>query len=126
MLPCFSVLTTALALFATLAVDLRGRHLLEIDGIELRGNAQPILFGGSTCNVLESDTSYEEKKQNHGARMDIWRLDFSVHNGSGPWLDHLIARHGIESEWPERTNWDGPEAASLPQIVEWANSTGHI
>ena len=96
MLPCFRGLTTALALFATLAVDLRGRQLLEIDAIELRGNAQLILFGGGTCNVLESDTSYEENKQNHGARMDIWRPDFSIHNGSGRWLDHLIARYGIE------------------------------
>jgi len=125
-LPCFRVLTTALALCATLAMDLRGRHLLEIDGIELRGNAQLILSGGGTCNVLESDTSYEEKKQNHGAQMDMWRLDFSVHNGSGRWLDHLIARYGIESEWPECTNWDAPEAVALPQSVEWANSTGHI
>ena len=126
MLPCFRILTTALVLSATLAVDLRGRQLLEIDGIELRGNAQIILSGGGTCNVLESDTSYEERKQNHGDPMDIWRLDFSVHNGSGRWLDHLIARYGIESEWPECTNWDGPEAGALPQSVEWANSNGHI
>ena len=92
MLPCFRVLTTALVLFAILPADLRGRQLLEGDGIELRGNAQLVQSGGGTCNVLESDTSYEERKQNHGAPMDIWRLDFSVHNGSGRWLDHLIAR----------------------------------
>ena len=97
-----------------------------MDGIELRGNAQLVLSGGGTCNVLESDTSYEERKQNHGAPMDIWRLDFSVRNGSGRWLDHLIARYEIESEWPECTNWDGPDTGASPQIVEWANSNGHI
>ena len=125
-LPCFRVLTTALVLFSTLAVDLQGRQLLEVDGIELRGTAQLVLSGGGTCNVLESDTSYEERKQNQGAPMDIWRLDFSVHNGSGRWLDHVIARYGIESEWPECTNWDGPETGAFPQSVEWANSNGHI
>ena len=125
-LSCLRVLTTALVLFATLTVDLRGRQLLEIDGIELRGTAQLVQSGGGTCNVLEPDTSYEERKQNHGSPMDIWRLDFSVHNGSGRWLDHLIARYGIESEWPECTNWDGPDAGEFRQIVEWANSNGHI
>lgn len=124
--PCFRVLATTLVLFAILAVDLRGRQLLEVDGIELRGTAQLVPSGGGTCNVFESDTSYEERKRNHGARMDIWRLDFSVHNGSGQWLDHLIARYEIESEWPECTNWDGPDTGAFPQSVEWANSNGHI
>ena len=124
--PCFRVLATTLVLFAILAVDLRGRQLLEVDGIELHGTAQLVLSGSGTCNVFESDTSYEERKQNHGAPMDIWRLDFSVHNGSGQWLDHLIARYEIESEWPECTNWDGLATGSFPQSVEWANSNGHI
>ena len=123
---CFTVLPTAFFLFATLAVDLRGQQLLEIDGVELRGNAQLILSGGGTCNVLESDTSYEEKKANHGAPMDVWRLEFSVHNRSGRWLDHLIARFQIEAEWPDCTNWDVPRSAQFAQILEWANSNGHI
>ena len=76
--------------------------------------------------MLESDTSYEEKKANHGAPMDIWRLDFSVHNGSGRWLDHLIAGFQIEAEWPDCTNWDGPDAGQFAQPIEWANSAGHI
>ena len=124
--PYFRVLATALVLFAALAADLRGRQLLEVDGIELRGTAHLVLPGGGTCNVLESDTSYEERKQHHGAPMDIWRLDFSVHNGSGRWLDHVIARYGIEAEWPECTNWDGPDAGAFPRSVEWASSAGHI
>ena len=116
----------ALVLFAAFAVEGHGRQLLEIDGVELRGDAQLVLSGGGTCNVLESDTSYEEKKANHGAPMDIWRLDFSVHNGSRRWLDHLIAGFQIEAEWPDCTNWDGPDAGQFAQPIEWADSVGHI
>ena len=123
---CLRVLTTALILFAALSVDARGRQLLEVDGIELRGIERLVLSGGGTCNVLESDTSYEARKDNHGAPMDIWRLDFSVHNGSGRWLDHLIARFQIEAEWPDCTNWDGPDAGQFAQPIEWADSAGHI
>ena len=122
----FRVLAAALVLLSLLAADVRGQTLLEIDGIELRGEAQLVMSGGGTCNVLESDTSYEAKKENHGAPMDIWRLDFSVRNGSGRWLDHLIAMFGIESEWPECTNWDGPDAGTFEQSIEWANSNGVI
>ena len=122
----FRVLTTALVLCGVLAADARGQQLLEVDGIELRGEAQLVLSGGGTCNVLESDTSYEDKQENHGAPMDVWRLDFTVRNGSGRWLDHLIARFQIASQWPECTNWDGPDAGSFPQNIEWADSIGTI
>ena len=120
------VLTTALVLCGVLAADAHGQQLLEVDGIELRGEAQLVLSGGGTCNVLESDTSYEDKQENHGAPMDVWRLDFSVRNGSGRWLDHLIARFQIASQWPDCTNWDGPDAGSFPQNIEWADSIGTI
>ena len=122
----YRVLTTALVLCGVLAADARGQQLLEVDGIELRGEAQLVMSGGGTCNVLESDTAFEAKKENHGAPMDIWRLDFSVRNGSGRWLDHLIARFQIESAWPDCTNWDGPDAAGFEQPIEWADSIGHI
>ena len=126
MAQCWRVLTTALIRFAILAVDARGQQLLEVDGIELRGDAQLVLSGGGTCNVLEADTSYEARKENHGAPMDVWRLDFTVRNGSGRWLDHLIARFQIDSAWPDCTNWDGPDAARFGQPIEWADSAGHI
>ena len=61
------VLTLALLLYPVLAPDARGQQLLEIDGIELRGEAQLVQSGGGTCNVLESDTAYEENQANHGA-----------------------------------------------------------
>ena len=111
--PCYRVLTATFVLFVTFAVEGRGQQLLEVDGVALRGVAQLVLSGGGTCNVVESDTSYEERKENHGAPMDVWRLDFSVHNGSGRWLDHLIALFDIDSTWPECTNWDVPEAGPV-------------
>lgn len=105
--------------------------LYDKDGIQLRGTAQLVQSGGGTCNVLESDTNFEEKQANHGAPMDIWRLDFSVHNGSPRWLDHLIARFQIASEWPECTNWDVPHATEFASqypsaLIEWGGSAGHI
>ena len=121
---CWRVLTTALIVCASLAGAARGQPLLEVDGVELHGNARLVVAGGGTCNVLEADTSYQARKENHGAPMDIWRLDFTVRNGSGRWLDHLIARYRIESAWPECTNWDGPDAAGQP--IEWAGSASHI
>ena len=111
---------------ALLAVDAPAQRLLETDGVELLGEAQLVMSGGGTCNVLESDTAYEAKKENHGAPMDIWRLDFSVRNGSGRWLDHLIARFQIDSEWPDCTNWDGPDATEFAEFIEWADSIGQI
>ena len=110
---------------AVFAVDAHGQRLLEADGVELLGEAQLVMAGGGTCNVLESDTAYEANKENDGAPMDIWRLDFSVRNGSGRWLDHLIARYQIDSEWPDCTNWDGPGAGQF-QPLEWADSIGFI
>ena len=124
--PRLRVPTIALVVCAALAVEGRGRQLLEVNGIELRGIEQLVLSGGGTCNVLESDTSYEEKKANHGTPMDIWRLDFAVRNGSGRWLDHLIARFQIEAAWPDCTNWNGPDAGQFAQPIEWADSAGHI
>ena len=111
MATCCRVLAAALFLCAALAADARGRQLLEVDGVELRGIKQLVLSGGGTCRVLE---------------MDVWRLDFAVRNGSGRWLDHLIARFQIEAEWPDCTNWDGPDGASFAQPIEWAASAGHI
>ena len=89
------------------------------------GTAQLVMSGGGTCNVLESDTAYDEKKEDNGAPMDVWRLDFSVRNGSGRWLDHLIARFQIESEWLDCTNRDGPGTGEF-QPLEWANSIDFI
>ena len=113
-----------------LATDVRAqRLLLEVDGVALFGEAQLVWPGAGTCNVLETDTSYETRKENDGAPMDIWRLDFTVRNGSGRWLDHLVATYGIASEMPECTNWDVADSVVVqyPFIpVEWGGSLGSI
>ena len=89
------------------------------------GVASARLEGRLLPAALTARTAYDEKKGNHGVPMDVWCLDFSVRNGSGRWLDHLIARFQIESEWPDCTNWDGPGAGEF-QPLEWADSIGHI
>ena len=130
-----SVLALALALLPLLAADARAQLLLEVDGIELHGTARLVRSGAATCNVLETDTQFEERQANHGAPLDLWRLDFSVRNGSGRWLNHVRAQYGIDSQSPACTNWDRPEADQLldsifPRIrgiaIGWAGTFGFI
>jgi len=103
------------------------QRLLETDGIELRGSARILEYAAGTCRVREqnhSDDEFERIKGNEGKPVDIWELVFSVHNGSGRWLDHLIARYGIESEWPPCTSWEVP--ATFDRSPVWGNDLGHI
>ena len=119
------VLIATMVLSVLFTTDAHGQRLLEIDGVELRGESLLVMPGGGTCNVLESDTSFEARQANDGASMDIWRLDFRVRNGSGRWLDHVMARYQVESEWPECTNWDRDRSAELPN-VEWTDTADFI
>ena len=119
-----------LALCLVTATAAHAELLLEVEGVELYGTARLVYPRNGTCNVLESDTSYEARKANHGAPMDVWRLDFSVRNGTGHWLDHLIARYRIASKWPECTNWTGPDPLEVSDLAatapHWAGSAGFI
>ena len=119
-----------LALCLVTAAAAHAELLLEVEGVELYGTARLVYPGSGTCNVLESDTSYEARKGNHGTPMDVWRLDFSVRNGTGHWLDHLIARYRIASKWPECTNWTGPDPLEVSDLAatapHWAGSAGFI
>ena len=111
-----------------------GQRLLETDGIELRGTARVVTYEASLCNVLEAshtEEEYERIKANHGQPLDVWQLDFSVYNGSGKWLDHLIALYSIESKWPDCTNWSGDGPGGGPSgtysgPVQWTGTAGHI
>ena len=111
-----------------------GQRLLETDGIELHGTARVVTYAASLCNVLEAshtEAEYERIKANHGQPLDVWQLDFSVYNGSGRWLDHLIALYSIESKWPDCTNWsgDGPgggPSGTYSEPVQWTGTAGHI
>ena len=86
----------------TLAVPSQAQRLLEQDGIQLRASARVVAYGAATCEIREGfagdDKAYDPANQ--GLPLDVWQLDFSVYNGSGKWLDHVIARYNIASEWP--------------------------
>ena len=111
------------------AADAGAQRLLSLEGIELRGSVRVVEYGAGECNVIErSETAveYERKRANHGQPLDIWQVDVAVYNGSGRWLDHVIARYQIESAWPPCTNWSQPAAGRYPALVEWAGAAGHI
>ena len=84
--------------------------LYEKDGVQLRGTARIVTENAATCQVLEeshTEASYEELKANDGQPLHVWRLDYSVHNGTGKTLSYLRADFDIESEYPPCTNWTG-------------------
>lgn len=111
-----------------LSTPSQARRLMEIDGIELRGTAQVVMYSAATCHIREQNHSaeeYERLKVNEGKELDLWRLEYSVYNGSGKALDHLIARYNIESQWPPCTNWNyNPEAPTTSAL--WSSQGGHI
>lgn len=124
-----SAVLLAVALVAPAAPGVRAQVLLERDGIELRGRATVVEGGAGTCFVSEereSAASYERKKGNDGERVDLWRMDFSVYNGSGEPLDHLVADYRIVSENPPCSDWSWPDAERHPGLIGWGNVAGLI
>ena len=93
--------------------------------MELHGRARLVMSGAGSCNVLETDTSYEEYKANHGAPMDVWRLDFSVRNGSGRWLDHLIAHFKIDIGMAGLHELERPGRGATPRPQPGGTPDGH-
>ncbi len=116
--------TTTLGLFLMVAAAANaqpsGQLLAADQGVELRGSVERVMPGGGTCHVSESDGSYEERRHNDGASMDLWRVDLQVRNGSGRWLDRLSAIALIDSEVPECTDWDAPTAGPFGPDVRWS------
>ncbi len=121
---------TALGLVTalTLAMPSHAQRLMEQNGIELRASARVVAYGAATCEIREGfagdDKVYDPA--NRGQPLDVWQLDFSVYNGSGKWLDHLIARYNIASEWPPCSSWDGPRAGTVDGSVDWSDTSGFI
>ena len=121
-------------LVLAMAAHASAQRLMETDGIELLGSVRVVTDAAATCNVVEAshtEAEYERIQANHGQPLDVWQLDFSVYNGSGRWLDHLIARYGIEAKWPDCTNWsgDGPgggPTGTYSEPVLWASTIGRI
>ena len=114
----------ALAVWGPLAHTVSAETLVEQEGIELSGSVRMVARGVGTCQVQEASHSeevYERIKANHGQPLDVWRLDYSVYNGSGKPLSSLSSHFQIESEWPPCTNWSGPEG-SYSKPVQWTGS----
>ena len=61
---------------------------------------------------------------NQDQPLHLWELEFSVFNGSGRALDHLIAYYDIASPWPPCTNWT--EQYEGLGYYEWVHPSGRI
>ena len=100
-----------------------GEILYQKDGISLEGSVRMVHRNAAICQVLEeneSAESYERTKSNHGQPLHVWRLDYSVLNGSGQALSDVTAHFQIEAQWPPCTNWTG--LGQYPRPVQWAGS----
>ena len=110
------------------AVDAHALRLMETDGIELRGVARVVAYGAATCHIRDinhSEEEYERLKVNEGKPLNLWQMDFSVYNGSGKGLDHLIALYGVEAPWPPCTHWsDNPGVSTTG--ASWSEESGLI
>ena len=118
------VLALALAVWGPWAHTVSAETLFEQEGIELSGSVRMVARGVGRCQVQagsHSEEGYERMKANQGQPLDVWRLDYSVYNGSGKPLSSLSAHFKIESEWPPCTNWSGPEG-SYAKPVLWGGS----
>ncbi|WP_420635013.1 formylglycine-generating enzyme family protein [Candidatus Palauibacter sp.] len=101
----------ATVLWLGMTVDVHAQTLFESQGIELRGSARIIEYEPETCEVLEAyeaPASYRRKMVTQGQPIDVWQLDYSVHNGSGRPLDQLNASFRIEAPEPPCTNGSLP------------------
>ena len=121
----FDICLTAVVtlIFLLLGTAGHAKQLLEVDGIVLSGTERLVARGAGTCQVLEGHHSvdvYEQMQANHGQPLDVWQLDFSVHNGTGKRLDHVIARFSIAAEWPPCTRGKGLRGA-MPS--RWSGPT---
>ena len=125
----------SIRLFLALVMSsVAGAHAQELlttdDGISLRGTVRLLQSNAATCNVLKAnEPSYEEMRVNQDQPLHLWELEFSVFNGSGRALDHLIAYYDIDSPWPPCTNWTenyrlGAEHDFVQ--VQWVGPSGRI
>ena len=101
------------------------------DGIALRGTVRLLQSNAATCNVIAENAqgSYEEMRVNQGQPLHLWELEFSVFNGSGRALDHLLAYYDIASPWPPCTNWTEHyelEGDYVYLQVQWVDPSGRI
>ena len=119
------VLATVLALLS--AGGANAQHLLTTDdGVSLHGTVRLLQGNAATCNVIAENEqgNYEAKRVNQDQPLHLWELEFSVLNGSGRALDHLVAYYNIASPWPPCTNWT--EQYDGLGLYQWADPSGRI
>ena len=119
-----------LALASAASADAQ-QLLTTDDGVSLRGTVRLLQGNAATCNVNEENEQdrYEELRVNQGQPLHLWELEFSVYNGSGRDLDHLVAYYGIESPWPPCTNWTERYELEGDYVyipVQWTSTSGNI
>ncbi len=123
---------SVVALVLSSAAGAHAQQLLTTDdGISLRGTVRLLQSNAATCNVIAENAqgSYEEMRANQGQPLHLWELEFSVFNGSGRALDHLIAYYDIASPWPPCTNWTENfqlEGEYVYEQVQWVDPSGRI
>ena len=86
----------------------RAQLLLEVDGVELHGAVRLAISGAATCNVLETDTDYAERRAN--AELD------------GPVQAFLLVqnRQGVGQPGPDRHRLRGGERPVRQTILQRA------
>ena len=96
------------------------------DGVWFEGAIRMVASEAAVCNVLEGhhrEPVYQRLKANHGQALNLWRVDISVRNESGRWIDSLRAESWVRSEHPPCSDWTGPVATPEPSIrLEWGDS----
>ena len=88
-----------LALVFSIGTGAHAQELLTTDDrISLRGTVHVLQSNAATCNVVEAnEPSYEEMRANQDQPLHLSELEFSVFNGSGRALDHLVAYYDSAS-----------------------------
>lgn len=116
---------TVLALFSVASTHAQ-ELLTTDDGLSLRGTVRLLQGNAATCNVIAENEqgNYEARRANQDQPLHLWELEFSVFNGSGRALDHLVAYYDIASQWPPCTNWT--EQYEGLGLYQWADPSGRI
>ena len=117
------------ALMPWAAADVHAQVVHSHNGVEVWAWAGIVEYGAETCQVLEeheSAASYRRKRVNQGQPIDIWRLNYSVYNGSDYLITGLKATYRVEAHEPPCTLWGLPSRTHLPERVRLRGASGEI
>ena len=91
------------------------------DGVMFEGTLRKVVPQAAVCNVLEENHTpdeYERLNPNHGRVVDLWQVDFAVHNESGQQIEHQQALGWVRVEPPPCTNWSGEGPGGGPLLPQ--------